>query len=479
MGKWKGMIIGRKEEKKELGRAYESANSEFVAVYGRRRIGKTYLIREFFQNRFSFQYTGIWNVSNKEQLVEFFTSLKKQGLSESLEAPKNWFEAFHLLENLIEKSKTKKKIIFLDEMPWMDAPNSKFIPAFEHFWNGWASARKDVLLIICGSATSWIINKILHSKGGLYNRVTYKLRLNQFSLAECEEYVNHKHLPMNRNMILEGYMVMGGVPYYWSKLDASKSLAQNINDLFLKEDGMLHNEFKFIYASIFNRPEKYLKVVEALAGKKSGLTRGEIIKKSKLENNGQLSSILEDLIECGFIRKYCHTDKRLRDAIYQLVDCYTLFYYQFVKASYNVDEQYWVRLMRTPVYNTWCGLSFERVCLLHTRQIKAALGISGIMANIFSWHTKAGDTHPGVQIDLLIDRADNVINVCEMKYAPNGYDMTAAAYKDIKTKVSVLSGYVPARKYISPVLITSNGVRRNKYSAEINDQITADQLFES
>lgn len=270
---------------------------------------------------------------------------------------------------------------------------------------------------------------------------------------------------------------MGGVPYYWTKLEPSKSMGQNINDLFFKEGGELHNEFNFIYASMFKSPEKYVKVVETLSGRKSGLTRDEIIKKGKLDSSGQLSSILEDLIECGFVRKYCHLDKRLRDAIYQLVDCYTLFYYQFVKMAHGVDDEYWTKLLRTPAYNTWCGLAFERVCLLHSRQIKAALGISGIMANIFSWHVKGNDVHPGVQIDLLIDRSDNVINICEMKYAPNGYSMTAAALESINKKVVVLQHYIPARKFISPVLITSNGIIRNKYSDDIRQSVTAEQLF--
>lgn len=471
------MIIGRKEEIYQLNRAYNSVNSEFVAIYGRRRVGKTYLVRKTFNGMFTFQYAGALNVSNQDQLEEFYTNLLAQGLPSDSPAPRTWFQAFHLLETLIESSPQKKKIIFLDELPWMDSPNSKFVPAFEHFWNGWASARNDILLIICGSATSWIINKIFRNKGGLYNRVTYRLRIQQFSLAECEELAQFQGLPPNRNMILEGYMVMGGVPYYWSKLDPAKSMAQNINTLFLKENGVLRDEFNFIYASIFNKPEKYLRVIEALSGKKSGLTRDEISKKGKLDNNGQLSGILEDLVECGFVRKYCHTGKKIRDAIYQLVDCYTLFYYQFVRNAYNVDDDYWTKLLRTPTYNTWCGLAFERVCLLHSRQIKAALGISGIMANIFSWHVKGNDVHPGVQIDLLIDRSDNVINVCEMKYAPKGYSMTAAALENINRKVVVLQQYVPIRKFISPVLITSNGIIRNKYSEDIRQFVTADQLF--
>lgn len=471
------MIVGRKEEIKKLKRAFDSEYSEFVAVYGRRRIGKTFLIRETFKDNFTFQYTGAFNVSNKEQLNEFYLCLINQGLDESEKSPKDWFEAFHLLEHLINKSHEKRKVIFIDELPWMDTRNSKFLPAFEHFWNGWAAARKDILLIICGSATSWIINKIFRNKGGLYNRVTCKILLKQFSLHECEELALAMRLTTNRNAIIEGYMVMGGIPYYWTKLDPTKSIGKNINDLFLMSDGELHNEFNYVYSSMFKSPEKYIKVIEALSGKKSGLTREEIIVNGKLESNGQLSRILEDLMECGFIRKYCHTDRKLRDAIYQLVDCYSLFYYQFVKNAHNVDEDYWVKIMPTPAYHTWCGLSFERVCLLHTRQIKIALGISGILANIFSWHVKANDYHPGVQIDLLIDRADNVVDVCEMKYAPNGYKMTVASLKSIKTKLSVLQQYLPARKYVEAVLVTSNGVVRNRYSEEILHQLTADQLF--
>lgn len=471
------MLIGREKEIDSLMRAYNSKESEFVAVYGRRRIGKTYLIRETFGKKFTFQYTGIYKVSNRKQLEEFHRELLLQGLDKSMPAPKNWFDAFHLLGTLISSSKAKRKIIFIDELPWMDAKNSKFVAAFEHFWNGWASARKDILLIICGSATSWIINKIFRSKGGLYNRVTYKILLKQFSLHECEQLVDALHLPFSRNMIMEGYMIMGGIPYYWTKLHPRKSLASNVNDLFLAEDGELHGEFKYIYDSMFKKPDKYIRVVEALAGKKSGLTREEIIARGKLETNGQLTKILDDLEECGFIRKYCHTGKRVKDALYQLIDCYSLFYYQIVRTSHNVDEQYWSKLMKTPAYHTWCGLAFERLCLLHTRQLKQALGLSGIMANLFSWQIKANDYHQGVQIDLLIDRADNVINICEMKYAADGFKVTPAFLTGIKTKISIMRQYFPDKKYLQPVLITSNGVIRNKYSEEIPLQVTAESLF--
>lgn len=474
------MIVGRKEEIKKIRDAYSSGKSEFIAIYGRRRIGKTFLIRELFEGRFTFQYTGIFNVDNATQLREFYNSLLAQGLSQESGKPSDWFEAFRLLEQLIAASRSRRKVIFIDELPWMDARNSKFVSALEHFWNGWASARKDIMLIICGSASSWIINKIFRNRGGLYNRVTCKLRLKQFTLSECEELAKSRNLPLNRNMIMEGYMVMGGVPYYWAKLDPAYSMAGNINNLFLSPDGELHDEFNYIYASMFKKPEKYVAVITALSGKKSGMTREQIIKQGKLESNGRLSRILEDLIECGFVRKFCHPNKKLRDALYQLTDCYSLFYHQFGKIAHNMDEQYWVRIMRTPLYNTWCGLAFERVCLLHLRQIKKALGISGILSNVYSWHVKANSQHTGVQIDLLIDRADNVVNVCEMKYAPDGFRITDKVINNLQNKLNVLRLCLPQKKYVEPVLVTSNGLISNKLSGKFHYQISAiDHFFVS
>lgn len=471
------MIIGRKKETEQLRRAYESEEAQLVAVYGRRRIGKTFLIRKTFGNNFFFTYSGILNISNKDQLSQFHDAIMEHG-GKNTAIPKSWFEAFGQLKELIIQSPGERKVIFIDELPWMDAPRSKFVPALEAFWNGWASGRRDILMIICGSASSWIINKIFRNKGGLHNRVTARIHLHQFTLLEIEEFVNHHRLGLTRNQIIEGYMVMGGVPFYWSKLSASKSLAQNINDIYLHEDGELRYEFNELYASIFSHPERYLSVIEALSTKKKGLTREEISKIGKLENNGHMTSILQDLTECGFIRKYCHTDKKQRDAIYQLVDCYTLFYYQFVRNSVGADDDLWIKIQQTPTYHTWCGLAFERICLLHTRQIKASLGISGIIANVFSWHISKTEDHPGVQIDLLIDRADNVVSICEMKYAPNGYTMTAAEAERINTRIRVYSLYNPPKKGIQLVMITSNGMSNKTPRINIHRELTAESLFQ-
>lgn len=471
-------MIGRKDEIRTLESAYDSGCPEFVAVYGRRRVGKTYLIKEFFENRFTFWYTGALKCSTKTQLSYFRDALEEYG-GGKVPVLRTWPDAFRQLRQLIEKSDDERKVVFLDELPWMDAPRSGFLSAFEHFWNGWGASRKDLLLIICGSSTSWIINKVVKNKGGLHNRLTKSMPISQFSLSECEEYARERGLGLSRNNILEGYMVMGGVPLYWSKLDKGKSLAQNINDIFLSENGELRYEFNDLYSSIFSQPENYIKIIECLSAKKSGMTRGQIITNAGMESNGKFSRMLEDLIRCGFIRKYCHTNKDKRDALYQLVDCYTLFYYKFVRSAHGVDEDYWLKILSTPVYNTWCGIAFERVCLLHTKQIKKALGISGILANLFSWHIPKTEDHPGVQIDLLIDRADNVVSLCEMKYAPNGYVMTAAEAEKINTRVRVYSLYKPAKKGVQLVMVTSNGMAKKGSRVDFHRELTADCLFSS
>lgn len=472
------MIIGRKKEIEKLRDAYNKEQAQLVAVYGRRRIGKTFLIRETFKNKFFLSFSGAYKATRAEQLRNFYDTLVLSGFQPE-KKPANWWEAFNLLRNFIESSNIKRKVIFFDEMPWMDTPRSGFVKAFEYFWNSWASGRDDILFIICGSASSWIINKIFKNKGGLHNRVSVRVHLHQFNLNEVSEFVRSRHLDFSNNEILEGYMVMGGVPYYWDKLNPKDSMARNINDLFLNENGELRYEFRELYDSIFDHPVRYVNVIEALATKRRGLTREEISKYTQIENNGHLTKVIEDLIECGFIRKYCSLNKKLKDALFQLVDCYTLFYYQFIRKAYGMDEDYWLKILETPAYHTWCGLSFEIVCLLHISQIKSALGIAGVRTGAYSWHIKKNDEHSGVQIDLLIERADRVINVCEMKYAPMGFHITRQTADSIRNKCAVLSLYAPKSYAIQPVLITSNGATgQNTYFSHL-PVISSEELFKA
>ena len=297
-------IIGREKEIKILEDHLNSDKSEFIAVYGRRRVGKTFLIRMAAKDDFAFFITGVHDAPMSEQLTNFAVALQRYSKAERLSVPKNWILAFFELSKYLETLPEGAKTIFIDELPWMDTPRSNFIPALEHFWNGWASARKDILLIICGSATSWIISKVINDHGGLHNRLTQQISLKPFTLHECELFVQSKGLELSRRQILESYMVLGGIPYYWDMLEKGRNSTQNIDALFFARNGKLRNEFNKLYSSLFKNPAQYINIVTILGKKKAGMTRDEIIYSGAGSNNGQLSKVLEELEQCGFIRQY-------------------------------------------------------------------------------------------------------------------------------------------------------------------------------
>ena len=470
------MIIGRKEEQQILHSAVQSENSEFVAVYGRRRVGKTYLIRETFGYKFTFQHTGLAKGNTKEQLFSFAISLRDAGYDDC-PIPKSWLEAFSLLSTYLKNSTDEKKIVFLDELPWMDTPRSNFISAFEHFWNGWASARKDIVLIICGSATSWIINKVINDHGGLHNRVTKQIALQPFTLKECEMFAQSKGLEMSRYQLAECYMVLGGIPYYWSLLEKGLSLAQNIDKIIFAKNGKLSNEFNQLYASLFKSPEQYIDIVTALGKKKVGMTREEIIAATDKYSNGALSKVLDELEYCGFIRKYNGFDKKSKQAIYQLIDNYTLFYFKFIQQNENNDEHFWSASIDSAMHRAWSGLAFERLCMAHTQQIKAALGIAGVLSNVYSWRKGADEMSDGAQIDLLIDRKDQVINLCEMKYSLSEYVIDAEYEQKLRNKKSVFIDTTNTRKAVHLTMVTTFGIKANAHSGIVQNEITLEDLF--
>ncbi|MDE6714901.1 MAG: ATP-binding protein, partial [Muribaculaceae bacterium] len=345
--------------------AYQAEYSKFIAVYGRRRVGKTDLIRETFNYSFTFQHTGMARGKMKDQLLSFRESLQKVA-GKRYNQFKNWYEAFFALEAWLESLPEGKKVIFLDELPWMDTPKSNFISGLEHFWNAWALARKDILLIVCGSATSWIVNKLINNRGGLHNRITNKIKLNPFTLSECEQFAKANCLEMSRYQVVECYMIIGGVPFYWSLLKKELSMAQNIDTLFFNPDaeGLTH-EYDQLYASLFTHPKPYMQIVEALTNKNKGLTRDEIIRVGGVPTGGDLTRYLDDLEWCGFIRKYNCIGKRAKDSIYQLMDNFTLFYFQYMKGNKYNDTHFWTNNIGSALHRTWCGLAFERVCLQH------------------------------------------------------------------------------------------------------------------
>ena len=471
------MFVGREAERALLRNALRDDRSHFIAVYGRRRIGKTYLVRDAFDGHFTFQHAGLYKGKAKEQLFAFSASLKDAGYKEKTSFG-SWLEAFEGLKDLIRSSTEKKKVIFIDELSWMDTRGSDLLMALESFWNGWASARKDIVLIVCSSATSWILSNVVHNKGGLYNRLTEQIRLTEFSLAECEKYTREAGLLLNRDQILQYYMVFGGVPYYWDFLQKGLSIPQNIDSILFAEDAPLKQEFDYLYASIYNRPEEYLKIVEALAARKAGMTREEIITHSGIGNTGNLSRKLEELEYCGFIRKYESFGSKKKNALYQLIDHFTLFYYQFLGKGVS-DPHYWTNQINNPRVNTWKGLAFERVCLRHIPEIKEKLGISGVLTQVNSWSCKADPDKGlfGSQIDLLIVRKDQIIDLCEMKYADSGYLINEKTDQSLRCKISDLQRSIPAKYTIHPILVTCYGLVENTYSQNVQAVITLDDLF--
>lgn len=470
-------MIGRDEERKLLETAFRDNKSHFIAVYGRRRIGKTYLIRESFGYRFTFQHAGLSEGTLKEQLLAFAGSMKEAG-HPLQKKPKSWIDAFEELKDLIRDSTEQKKVIFIDELSWMDTPNSRLMVALEQFWNGWASARKDVLLIICTSATSWMLSNVIHNKGGLYHRLTEQISLQPFTLDKCEQYVKSENLVLNRTQILQYYMIFGGVPYYWTFLEKGLNLAQNIDKILFSKDAPLKDEYKYLYASIYKNPTVHLLIIQTLAGKKSGMTREELISASGIINSGDLTRKLDELESCGFIRKFTAFGMKKKKAMYQLIDCFTLFYHYFL-INEPEDEHFWSNQQGTPTINTWMGLAFERVCLLHVGKIKQKLGISGVYTDVNSWSCRK-DLDNGVfgsQIDLLITRADQVINLCEMKYSDSEFTVTEKTDKSIRRKISDLVTVTGTKYAIHPTLVTTYGIVGNSYAGDIQAVITLEDLF--
>lgn len=472
-------IVGRKREKDELMQCLMSKRPEFVVVYGRRRVGKTYLVREFFNKQFSFYATGLTDEKTKGQLRGFAASLVEYGDMEK-KAPKDWFEAFVRLRKLLESDRiyrepiNNKRVVFLDELPWMDTAKSDFKSALDYFWNSWASAQENLVLVVCGSATSWIITNLLTNKKGFHNRVTKRIHLAPFSLAECEKLFELNDIVMPRNQMIESYMVFGGIPQYLNLLDSRLSLAQNINELCFKEYGYLYDEYDNLFRSLYDKPEKHMAILEALAKKKDGLTRAELSKEKEIGGGSVLTKDLRELEECGFIRKYNNFSKAENDSLYQLIDPFTLFSIRFIQ---NKKFDSWKDYINSPGYNSWRGSAFEIVCLNHINQIKSALGISGIETNEFAW--KSSNTEKGAQIDLIISRKDGVINLCEMKYTNEAYSLDAEEHEKIMNRLSQFQKEMGTKEAIHITLICGNGYKQSKYSGSVQNVILGDDLFDN
>jgi len=466
-------MIGRKKELEILANAYTSEKPELVAIFGRRRVGKTFMVESFFQGKIDFELTGLKDGTREQQLRNFAYSLKDARKSATLPPPPtDWLEAFHQLKTHLEtlENPEKRKVIFIDELPWMASGKSDFLTGFSYFWNSYA-AKTNIVVVICGSATAWMIQKIINDKGGLHNRVTRRIHLQPFTLAETEAYFQEKHIAFDRYQLLLLYMTMGGVPHYLEQVEAGKSAVQNIDDICFQPQGLLRTEFDNLYSSLFNNPDRYESIISALSSTWKGMSRTEIITITKILDGGGLTMMLQALEQSGFISSYIPFGKKKKDTLFRLTDSYSLFYLKFIRDIPAKETISWQSLSQTQTWKTWSGYAFENICFQHVDNIKAALGIAGVNTNQYSFLAKATEETEGAQIDLLIDRQDNVISFCEVKFYNDELILTKAEADNLRRKKSIFRHVSGTKKQIFIVLITTFGLIKNKHSLGLVDNV--------
>lgn len=472
-----GQLIGRKEEYKQLQRCMDSETSQLIIVYGRRRVGKTFLINKFFEGRFDFKLTGAYGQTKNVQLVNFTNELNLQ-TGQRYQTPNTWTDAFFLLRDYLSSLKTNEKhVIFFDEMPWLDTPRSGFLSAFEYFWNSWGASADNLVCVVCGSATSWLVDNIAQNKGGLYNRQTLRLYIEPFTLKETEEYLQVNGFEWSKYDIVENYMIMGGIPYYLSLLDNSLSHEANIDNMFFRKRALLWDEFEHLYATLFTNSEQYLKVIDVLSRKRGGLTRNEISKETGHSLNGNLTKILENLVNSEFIRQCQYFGNKKQDTLYELSDYFTLFYYKFLRDNSGKDEHFWSNTIDSPSRRAWAGFTFEQVCRDHIGQIKQALGISGILTEVSAWFVRVDAQNDGAQIDMVIDRRDRVINLCEIKFSLDEYVIDKDYEAQLRRKIERFRECTKTKKALHLTLISTYGIKNNMYSSRVQSQVTMEDLF--
>lgn len=445
-------LIGREDQKKRLEQAVNSDQSEFIVLYGRRRTGKTFLIREYFNYSFQFYTSGIDDDRIDIQLTNFTASLRQSKYYEEENMPSNWMEAFQQLRIILEKDNSVHKIVFIDELPWMDTPNSDLKAALEIFWNMWASARKDIKLIVCGSAASWILNTFIDSDGGFYNRATEVIKLAPFTLQETKLFLQAKEIEYDDYQLISLYMAVGGIPYYLNKVVKGWSASQNIDNLFFGNNAVIKDEYHLLFKSLFKNYKRHVAVIDVLTKKKKGLYRAEITKALKINDGGSFSAVLSELEAADFITTYNIPNTTKKNAIYKISDQYILFYKNFVE-KHQRTSNYWINNINTPQWYSWAGLAFELTCYNHVDKIKQALGIEGIQSDTYLWANK------NAQIDLIIDRKDRVINLLEIKFSDKEYAVTKEYEKEIRNKLAEFQQAYPSTKSVWFVLMTTFGLK--------------------
>lgn len=482
----KSPVFARLRELKVLEQLYDSGKPEFLAIYGRRRIGKTFLIREFFKMKgLYFALTGVKEANVKKQLKNFTAELTRVfGEPKNEETPKNWFDAFAQLRKVLAAVKGQERIIiFLDELPWLATPRSGFLQDLDHFWNRYLSEDNRVILIVCGSAASWMIRKIVRNKGGLYGRLTAQIRLLPFDLKETEEFLRYQGLSLNRKTIVDIYMAIGGIPKYLTYIRKGQSAMQIVGQLCF--NGPLVDEFDELYASLFEGHHRHIAIIKALAKHPGGLMKSQIAKAIGLSAGGGMNSVLEELEQSGFILALKDFGKEKKESRYRLIDEYSLFYLKWGQKAKESnlriqDDTFWINVFNSPLGQAWAGYAFEMLCLKHLSNIKKALGIAGVLTNAAGWTYKPpkNSHEKGTQIDLLIDRADRCINLCEIKYRNEEFIINKAYDKELREKKSIFLTQTKSNKSVFITLISPYGVKPNAgYFGTADITLTMDDLF--
>lgn len=473
------IITGRSEEIKLLRKIEQSGEAELVAIYGRRRVGKTYLIRNGFSRPVDFEFTGSHYATLKQHLESFSIALGKAMGNIPLAVPQSWLQAFDMLEGYLTPLLKRRRIIFFDEFPWMSTPRSGFMSAFENFRNRWASQQKNLIVVICGSAAAWMIKNVVRNRGGLHNRVSRRIRLLPFNLFETEAFLKSRKVNLDRFQLVQLYMALGGIPQYLKEIEPGESTAQAIDRLCFQKDGLLQGEFTSLYRSLFEDATNHMDIIRALAQTAAGMTRKEIIKTCGLTSGGHATQLLEELTESGFIHPYIPFGKQSKDSIYKLTDEYSLFYLYFIANSRARTPGSWMKLADKPTWKSWSGYAFESVCLKHIHQLKQALGIGGIYTEVSAWRQRGTSDSVGVQIDLLIDRQDLCINVCEMKFSTTPFQLNKSYAENLRQKLAVFKAGSKTRKTLFLTMITSFGVsNEEQYPGLVQKSFTMDALFD-
>jgi uncharacterized protein len=423
-----------------------------------------------------FECSGLHQKDTKQQLENFWLKLIDTNSDPKPSLPKTWLQAFSLLKAHIKQLRKQKKVIFLDEIAWFETPRSGFLAALDEFWNQFCSKRTDVVLVICGSAASWIIDKVINNRGGLHNRVTSHIQLLPFTLNETKAFLEMFKVSLTLKDIATLYMAVGGVPYYLKDIKAGQSVAQILDDLFFNPQANLKNEFTNLYASLFKNSDLHVSIVKALATKNKGLSRNQLLAATGIVSGGGFSVLLNELVACGFVKIIYPINKTKEDFLYRLVDEYSIFYYKFLVNKKANNS--WLYTANTQSYKIWTGYAFENMCFKHILQIKKALGISGIISNEYQWLQKGKDNETGTQIDFIIDRNDNCINILELKFYDTVFDITANYAQQLSQKVSIFKNKTKVKKNVFVTLVTANGVKKNQYYlSTITNQLTIDDLF--